>query len=66
MLEIMGAIIAFEDPTNVVVEGKLKKIQRFTFVDMEHLTGNQKKFIIYYKSSNRGITGLQIMVSSLT
>ncbi|GAA0141690.1 hypothetical protein LIER_42671 [Lithospermum erythrorhizon] len=34
-LEIMGAIIAFEDPTNVVVEGKLKKIQRFTFVDME-------------------------------
>ncbi|GAA0158119.1 hypothetical protein LIER_15225 [Lithospermum erythrorhizon] len=33
--KIMGAVIAFEDPTNVIVDGKLKKIQRFTFVDME-------------------------------
>ncbi|GAA0173221.1 hypothetical protein LIER_26880 [Lithospermum erythrorhizon] len=33
--EIMGAVIAYEDPTNVVADGKLKKIQRFTFVDME-------------------------------
>ncbi|GAA0159641.1 hypothetical protein LIER_16367 [Lithospermum erythrorhizon] len=31
----MGAVIAFEEPTNIVVDGKLKKIQRFTFVDME-------------------------------
>ncbi|KAG9143638.1 hypothetical protein Leryth_017136 [Lithospermum erythrorhizon] len=34
-LEIMGAVIAFEDAMNVVADGKLKRIQRFTFVDME-------------------------------
>ncbi|GAA0167038.1 hypothetical protein LIER_22062 [Lithospermum erythrorhizon] len=31
----MGAVIASEDAMNVVVDGKLKRIQRFTFVDME-------------------------------
>ncbi|GAA0174744.1 hypothetical protein LIER_28075 [Lithospermum erythrorhizon] len=34
-LEIMGAVIAFEDAMNVAADGKLKRIQRFTFVDME-------------------------------
>ncbi|GAA0153121.1 hypothetical protein LIER_11435 [Lithospermum erythrorhizon] len=36
--EIMGVVIAYEDPTNVVADGKLKKIQRFTFVDMEMIS----------------------------
>ncbi|KAG9153694.1 hypothetical protein Leryth_005824 [Lithospermum erythrorhizon] len=34
----MGAVITYEDPTTVVVNGRLKKIQRFTFVDMEKIT----------------------------
>ncbi|GAA0175332.1 hypothetical protein LIER_28522 [Lithospermum erythrorhizon] len=36
-IDIMGVIICVQDPTTIVTANKIKKIQRFTFVDMEIL-----------------------------